>query len=123
MSSLLVALIGAGSMAAHHARIINGCAGATLATVVDRDGNRAAQLAEQWGSAAATSVCAALDCDAAVVATSTPAHADAALELIDAGVPVLIEKPITSSLAESREVLAVAPVSYTHLTLPTIYSV
>jgi len=108
VSSLLVALIGAGSMAAHHARIISRCAGASLAIVVDRDRDRAARLADQWGAASAATMSAVLDCDAAVIATSTPSHSDTALQLISAGLPILVEKPLTSSLAETREVLDAA---------------
>ena len=108
MSSLLVALIGAGSMAARHARVVGSCTWASLAVVVDRDLDRAAWLADQWGAASTSTMTAALRCDIAVVATSTPAHADAALELIHAGLPVLIEKPLTSSLKATREVLETA---------------
>jgi len=95
-------------MAARHARVISACTGATLAMVVDRDPDRAAQLADRWGANSASVLTAALRCDLAVVATSTEAHADAALELINAGIPVLVEKPLTSSLAATREVLDAA---------------
>jgi len=108
VTSLLVALIGAGSMAAHHARVVSSCAKATLAVVVDRDRDRATRLADRWGAEPSTSLSAALDCDAAVVATSTAAHAHAAVELIEAGIPVLVEKPLTPALAATRELLDVA---------------
>lgn len=106
MTPLRVALIGAGSMAANHARVVASSATAMLAVVIDRDARRAEQLAHRWGADSTTALDRAFGCDAAVIATSTPAHAQAALALIDAGVPVLVEKPLTSSLADTRGVIA-----------------
>ena len=49
-----------------------------------------------------------VDFDAAVIATPTATHHDVALELIAMGKHLLVEKPIASTYAEGREVLAAA---------------
>jgi UDP-N-acetylglucosamine 3-dehydrogenase len=108
MSGCRVALVGAGSMAANHARVIAGSRRASLAVVVDRDGDRAERLAHPIGATATTDLAQAFECDAAVVATATSAHAQASLALIDGGLPVLIEKPLASTLNESRQIIAAA---------------
>lgn len=46
--------------------------------------------------------------DAAVIATPNHTHAQIAIKCLDAGVPVLVEKPLASNLAEGRAILASA---------------
>ncbi len=108
MSGCRVALVGAGSMAANHARVIAGSRRASIAVVVDRDGDRAERLAQATGAMATTDLAWAFECDAAVVATATAAHAQTSHALIDAGLPVLIEKPLASTLNETRQIVAAA---------------
>src|SRR5206468_8700144 len=43
--------------------------------------------------------------DAAIVAVPTCHHARVALDLIDAGIPVLVEKPVATTTAEAREMV------------------
>jgi predicted dehydrogenase len=95
-------------MAANHANVIAGSDRATLALVVDRDFHRAEQIAREVGAAVTTDLSRAFDCDAAIVATATSAHADTSLELIRAGLPVLVEKPLTPTLAETRRLVDLA---------------
>jgi UDP-N-acetylglucosamine 3-dehydrogenase len=49
-----------------------------------------------------------VDFDAAIVATPTATHRDVVLELVQMKKHVLVEKPIASSFAQGREVLAAA---------------
>ncbi len=93
-------------MAAKHAAAVARSNDTHLALVIDRDRTRAAALAEQYGAAAHTSIDAALTCDAAIVASSTPNHREDALPLIASGLPVLVEKPIGASMLEVIEILA-----------------
>jgi UDP-N-acetylglucosamine 3-dehydrogenase len=51
---------------------------------------------------------ASLDFDAAVIATPTETHRDIALELIALGKHLMVEKPLTSTFGEGREVLLAA---------------
>jgi predicted dehydrogenase len=95
-------------MAAKHARVIADSEHASLAVVVDRYADRAEQLARVAGAVSTTDLARAFDCDAAVVATATSAHADAAMALIGARMPVLVEKPLTPTLTETHRLVDAA---------------
>jgi len=106
---LRVALIGAGRMGGHHARILGSIEGARLAGLHDRHGERAASLAAQHGCP----VFARLEdvvpaCDAAIVAASSPAHLAVGRALLDAGIPCLIEKPLATTEADCLDLIATA---------------
>lgn len=100
--SLRIALIGAGRMGTHHARVISQAPDATLGVVIDRERSRAELVASLAGAPVADDLGAALACQAAVVATNAETHHDLALTLMEAGIPVLVEKPLSPSLAEVR---------------------
>ncbi len=61
MSSLRLALIGAGTMGHNHARVIAESSRTTLATVIDIDAERASRLADQYDAVSTSSFEAALD--------------------------------------------------------------
>ncbi|MGD9796188.1 MAG: Gfo/Idh/MocA family protein [Acidimicrobiia bacterium] len=108
MGKPVVAVIGAGAMGSQHARVIAGCDDAVLGVVVDADPERAAAAAARFGCKGATHHASALLCDAAVVATSTDHHVDIAIDLINAQIPVLIEKPLAADIEHCRQILAAA---------------
>lgn len=104
-----LAVIGAGAMGSHHARIARQTKDARVAVIVDPDLAKAEQLAEWAGALAVDNLTEAIDhFDAAIVATPTQTHFALASELIMAGRHVLVEKPIASSLHEAREMAAAA---------------
>jgi predicted dehydrogenase len=79
--------------------------------LVDPDAERRAGLAKRYGRArqtAASPAEIATEVDAAIVAVPNDLHAVVAGELLDAGVPVLCEKPLARTLAEA-EALAARP--------------
>ena len=104
-----VVLFGAGTMGRNHARIISESSRANLIGIVDpfeRNGRAATdRFGGEWYPAAAEALKHA---DAVVVAASTEYHYDIAREVLDAGVPVLIEKPICPSLEQTEEILNTA---------------
>ena len=108
MKGLQVALIGAGTMGANHARVVAEAPRATLGVVIDLDPDRARQLAERYGFASSSEMSDAARCDAAIVATSTPAHVAIATELLEQGIPLLIEKPIASRIDDVEQVCSTA---------------
>ena len=110
-----MAVIGAGVMGANHARILASHRDARLVAVVDADATRAAAAAAPAEAASFASVGEMLKGlppddrpQAAVVAVPTPYHLPVALELIAAGLHVLVEKPIASSINEAETMVAAA---------------
>ena len=110
-----VAVIGCGAFGRNHARVYHELQksgeGVTLAAVVDVDRSRAESLAGEFGCKAYSSVDELLaegGVSAASVAVPTVHHAAVARQLMQAGVDVLIEKPLTSTLAEADEMIELA---------------
>ncbi len=108
-------MVGAGAFGKNHARVYHTLSledpSLRLAAVIDADADRAAAIAAEFGAQPFTSVAAALaggKLDAASVAVPTIHHLAVARELMQAGVDVLIEKPIASTVAEADELAAVA---------------
>lgn len=108
MSRLRVAVIGAGQMGSSHARVIAASDAAELAVVVDIDAEAAARVAAQYGAHSSTDLADAMDCDAVVVASSTAARREIVVPLLQAGRPLLVEKPFAPCLAEMEELLCLA---------------
>ena len=107
------ALVGPGAIARRFAGALKGIAGARLAAVAGRDAGRAAAFAGQWGDAATAcgtlaDVLARDDVDAVYVATPHPFHAEAVRAALEAGKPVLCEKPLTPSAAATRPLVDLA---------------
>jgi predicted dehydrogenase len=98
MSAIRVAVIGAGSFGRHHVRAIKQLQQDNLIAIVDVQLERAQQLANEYGSRAFTTTEEVLPgIDAAIVTTPTVTHEEIATKLLQAGVDVLVEKPIASS--------------------------
>lgn len=108
--TLGVGVIGTGGMGGRHARnLAHRVAGARVAAVMDVDGERAAALAAECGDAAVFTDAAELigdrTVDAVVIASPDPTHAALAVACIEAGKPVLCEKPLGVGLEDARRVL------------------
>ncbi len=109
MSSIRVAVIGAGSFGRHHVRAIKQLLQADLVAIVDTDLDRARQLAEQYGSRAVGNTEDLLGkIDAAILATPTITHEPIAAPLLEAGIDVLVEKPIADSSAAGERLARLA---------------
>jgi predicted dehydrogenase len=102
-----VAVIGVGHMGRHHARIYHELSETRLLAVVDRDAERARQIAEQHECRPLTEPDAILDRVRAVsIAVPTVRHLEVARPFIERGVAALIEKPIAGSPDEAEKLLA-----------------
>ncbi len=113
MTPLTIALVGAGQMGRLHARVVGECDATVLGAVVD-PAPEAARLA--WAGraehhATVQALLAGPKPDAAIVAVPTARHAEAALPLLEAGIPVLVEKPIAATLEEGEALVAAAAAS------------
>jgi predicted dehydrogenase len=107
------ALVGPGNIARRFAGALRGIDGTRLAAVVGRDASRAAAFARQWAPEAwhGDDLAAALarpDVHAVYVSTPHPMHAHAVRAALDAGKPVLCEKPMTPNAAATRPLIALA---------------
>lgn len=108
--ALRLGLVGAGIMGRNHARVIHEM-GNKLVAVADPDKAATAHIAERFGAAAHADPHALIrnpDIDAVVVATPTVYHFDVARAALEAGKHVLVEKPITPTAGEARELIALA---------------
>ena len=104
-----VGVLGVGSLGFHHARILREVPGAAMAGVFDDNPARLAQVAAELNVRAFRSREELLEnVDAAVIAVPTTVHTEVALPAIDAGVHLLIEKPIASTLDEASRIVDAA---------------
>src|SRR6201996_6634557 len=105
---LRLGVIGVGVMGSNHARVLSDMAGVELVAVADPDLKQRNFVAETLGCGAVADAAALLHSgvDAAVIAAPTHLHHDIAQRCIKAGVHVLVEKPIASTIEESRAVVA-----------------
>lgn len=104
-----VAIVGAGLIGRRHAELVHREWGCTLAAVVD-PAPHAKELAGSFGVPWLASIEGLLETprpDGVVVATPNALHVPHTLACIEAGVPVLVEKPLAGSV-EDAEVLVEA---------------
>ena len=107
--SLRVAVIGVGHLGRHHARILSTLPGVRLIAVVDTNEPRAREIASTYGTAPAYDYRDVLErVDAVTVAVPTELHASIAVPFLEAGIPVLVEKPMARSLGEADSMIAAA---------------
>ncbi|KGJ06839.1 Predicted dehydrogenase [Paracoccus halophilus] len=102
-SDLRVGIVGAGYIASWHADAIRATPGARLVAVCDPAADAAEALAGSYGIAAFTDLdrmIAAKVCDAVHVLTPPNLHRDIAVKCLEAGLHVMVEKPVALSLAE-----------------------
>jgi predicted dehydrogenase len=104
-----IAVIGAGAFGKNHLRVVHQSEHAVLCGVLDSDATRAQQAGAQYGCAVFSSLEElAARSDAAVVVTPTVTHAEIGCRLIEAGLDVLVEKPIASDVGSARAVVDAA---------------
>ncbi len=108
MSKIRVAVVGAGQFGRNHLRVIREIPRAQLAGVVDTDGARAAEAAAQFECPALSLKELAGKADAAVVAVPTASHCEVGCAALDAGLDVLVEKPIAPDLPAARRLIETA---------------
>lgn len=101
-----VAVVGVGHLGKHHARIAASMRGVRCVGVLDRHPGRAEEVAREYDVPVLSTLDeVARQAEAVVVATPTVTHAEIARELVARGCDVLVEKPITGTLAEADALL------------------
>lgn len=104
MTSLRAGLIGLGMMGRHHARVLKEIDGVDFVAAADAFG-------DPHGAATGVPLCGSVQeliahgIDMAVVAVPTAFHEEVALELAEAGVHALIEKPIASTVEAGQRIV------------------
>jgi predicted dehydrogenase len=107
---LRAATLGLGMMGRHHARILQSLPGVEFAGAVDDAGDRNDAVRDP--ALVYATIDELLDAnstpslDMAIVALPTEEHLPAALRLAEAGVHMLIEKPLAASVEEGEQIVA-----------------
>lgn len=109
MSRVKVAVVGCGHLGSIHARLLAARPDVELVAVVDPSSEARHRVSQTHG-------CRSLPepadlagvADAVVVAAPTLLHTSVSLPLLEAGIDLLIEKPITADVAEGRMVVEAA---------------
>ena len=103
------AVVGAGHMGAYHALAYAELPDVDLIGVVDLDASRARKVAQHYETRSFTDHRELIGCaDVVSVVVPTDEHFRVARDLLEAGMSVLVEKPMTPTLEEARELFAVA---------------
>jgi predicted dehydrogenase len=130
-NSLGVVMVGCGGIARSHAFALSKVPNARLLVSVDIDEAAAKRFKERFGfesySTDLDAVLARKDVDAVVITTSSRSHGELIMKSLAAGMHVLVQKPMTASVEESRAAVALAKktgrklmVSFFELFLPPV---
>ena len=104
-----VGVIGVGYLGQHHARIFSELEGVELLGVADAESKKAGEIADKYGCRSFTEYADLIEaCDALSIVTPTTTHHAIAMECLNAGKDLFIEKPITERLDEAKDIMEAA---------------
>ena len=107
--SLRVGVIGVGYLGQHHARVFSGLESVELVGVTDIDNKKAGEIASKYGCRSFSGYVDLVEaCDALSIVTPTTTHHAIAMDCLNAGKDLFIEKPITERLDEARDIVGAA---------------
>ena len=102
-------VVGVGALGRHHARVWAALEGAELVGVHDTDGARAEAVAQEFGCPVLPDLDSLLaEAQAVSVAVPTVDHHGVARRALEKGRDVLLEKPMTATLAEADDLVELA---------------
>lgn len=105
MSKVRIALVGSGFMGQFHAQVVAQSDVAELSAIVDLNAAVGRPVAEKFNTRYVASVADALSqnvADAYIVALPDTLHQDVTVQLLEAGKPVLVEKPMAHTLQAAK---------------------
>lgn len=111
MKTINVSVIGCGVWGSNHARVYNEASSINLQSVADLDKKRVEKVAEKYNVEGYTDIEKIINdknVEAVSICTSTVTHANLALMAIEAGKHVLVEKPMTNTIAEAKQLIKAA---------------
>lgn len=122
--ALRAGIIGAGFIGGVHAHAVR-ATGGVVSLVADSTPQGAVEAAARLGAAAgavsAEELIASPDIDVVHVCTPNATHADLAAKAIAAGKVVICEKPLATSVADARELVAAAAAADVVAAVPFVY--
>ncbi|WP_020473503.1 Gfo/Idh/MocA family protein [Zavarzinella formosa] len=109
MNRIRIAVVGVGHLGKEHARILSALPEAELVGIADVNNHQARSIADRCKTTAYESHEDLLDIvDAVTIAAPTLYHHKVARDFLERGIPVLVEKPITTTLAQAEELVEIA---------------
>lgn len=108
---LKIALVGTGGWAREHCRILQGRSDVDFCGIVGRNVQRTEMRAAEYGTRAYTSIetmLAEQKPDLVCVCLPNQHHFEPTLQVIEAGFPLLVEKPLVFEMAQAEALLAAA---------------
>ncbi|MFI5251195.1 MAG: Gfo/Idh/MocA family oxidoreductase [Bacteroidota bacterium] len=109
MNKLPVGVVGVGRLGSLHAKMYSSIENAQLIGVTDIDNERMRSAAEEFQCSAFQSLDELLsNVKALSIAAATRAHYEIAKKALQRGIHILIEKPITATVEEARELVSLA---------------
>jgi predicted dehydrogenase len=109
MTRIRTGVVGTGYLGRLHTRVLSEIPEAQLVGFVDPNDDVAAAVESEFGiKRFSTTAALAKEIDCAVVATPTMSHFEVAKQLLESGCDVMIEKPITATVEEARDLIGIA---------------
>lgn len=109
MSRLRIAVIGGGHLGRIHTRLLLGHAACQLVGVVDPSADARHAISTEFATSTFAHHAEIVDqIDAAVLATTTESHFQVGMELLARGIHLLVEKPLTTSVALADQLIEAA---------------
>jgi predicted dehydrogenase len=109
MKKLRIGVVGVGYLGKFHTEKYANMENVDLAGVVDIDKSRADKIAAEFNTLSFSNHKDLIDkIDAASIVTSTPEHYTVAKDFLENGIDVMIEKPITTSIADADRLIDLA---------------
>src|SRR5699024_7747147 len=115
VSKLRIGVVGAGNISKYHLKAYAAHDETELVAIADINADRAQSVADEWGARRSYGDAAELfadpDVDAVSICTWNDSHAQLAIQAVEAGKHVLLEKPMSTSHAEADRLGTVAAAS------------
>ncbi|MDR4506824.1 MAG: Gfo/Idh/MocA family oxidoreductase [Candidatus Brocadiaceae bacterium] len=112
MSKLIVAVVGVGHLGKEHARVYTELPGVELYGVVDINGEQAEKIARECSTRCFNSYKEIINKVSAVsIAVPTKSHFEIAKNFLQHGVHVMIEKPMTGTVDEAKELIRIGKIN------------
>ncbi|MEQ9366958.1 MAG: Gfo/Idh/MocA family oxidoreductase [Leptospirales bacterium] len=109
MSKVKVGLVGTGHMGQYHVNIAAGLPEYEVSGIYDADQSRAAEIGERFSVPPIASYDDLVEqSEAIVIAVPTVLHYKMALQALEAGKHVLVEKPMTETVDQARQLVELA---------------